>query len=182
MKGNEIQKCALFAKLIGYKVFAIQNGGECLTSATAHKTYSKYGESQVCKDDGKGGPFANQVYRLSERKGILFYVLCCCCCFFLFLSWVFIVFIRNLDLVPSLHFLVNNSCGRRWQKFFWMGRKNKNGTTRLAHPVDNSILHDELIILSSGRVNRTVNFLYFLDIVTIKRSNDEKPYHHRWKT
>lgn len=105
MKGNEIQKCALFAKLIGYKVFAIQNGGECLTSATAHKTYSKYGESQVCKGDGKGGPFANQVYRLSERKGILFYVLCCCCCFFLFLSWVFIVFIRNLDLVPSLHFL-----------------------------------------------------------------------------
>ncbi|XP_027050274.1 uncharacterized protein LOC113677635 [Pocillopora damicornis] len=69
MKGNEIQKCALFAKLVGYKVFAIQNGGECLTSATAHKTYSKYGESQVCKGDGKGGPFANQVYRLSERKG-----------------------------------------------------------------------------------------------------------------
>ncbi|XP_066027384.1 uncharacterized protein [Pocillopora verrucosa] len=69
MKGNEIQKCALYAKLIGYKVFAIQNGGECLTSATAHKTYSKYGESRVCKGDGKGGPFANQVYRLSERKG-----------------------------------------------------------------------------------------------------------------
>lgn len=74
MKGSEIQKCALYAKLIGYKVFAIQNGGECLTSATAHKTYSKYGESRVCKGDGKGGPFANQVYRLSERKGILFYV------------------------------------------------------------------------------------------------------------
>ena len=68
------------------------------------------------------------------------------------------------------------------ESFFWMGRKNKNDTTRLAHPVDNSILHNEFIILASGRVNWTVNILYFLDIVTIKRSNDEKPYHHRWKT
>ena len=102
MKGSEIQKCALYAKLIGYKVFAIQNGGECLTSATAHKTYSKYGESRVCKGDGKGGPFANQVYRLSERKGILFYVVVVVV---FFLSWVFIVFIRSLNLVPSLHFL-----------------------------------------------------------------------------
>ena len=63
-----IQKCALFAKLQGYKMFAVQDGGQCLTSPTAHLTYNKYGESQDCKNDGKGGPQANQVYRLKERK------------------------------------------------------------------------------------------------------------------
>ena len=63
-----IKKCALFAKLQGYKMFAIQDGGLCLTSPTAHKTYNKYGESQDCKSDGKGGFFANQVYSLPERK------------------------------------------------------------------------------------------------------------------
>jgi len=64
-----IQKCAVFAKLKGYKMFGIQDGGMCVTSASAHKTYNKYGESKDCKSDGKGGPWANQVYRFPERKG-----------------------------------------------------------------------------------------------------------------
>jgi len=64
-----IQKCAVFAKLKGYKMFGIQDGGLCVTSASAHKTYNKYGESKGCKSDGKGGPWANQVYRFPERKG-----------------------------------------------------------------------------------------------------------------
>ena len=50
-------------------MFGIQDGGFCATSATAHETYNKYGESQDCKSDGKGGPWANQVYRFPERKG-----------------------------------------------------------------------------------------------------------------
>ena len=64
-----IQKCAVFAKLKGYKMFGIQDGGMCVTSASAHETYNKYGESQDCKSDGKGGPWDNQVYRFPERKG-----------------------------------------------------------------------------------------------------------------
>ena len=64
-----IQKCAVFAKLKGHKMFGIQDGGMCVTSATAHETYNKYGESQDCKSDGKGGLLANQVYRFLERKG-----------------------------------------------------------------------------------------------------------------
>ena len=63
-----IQKCALFAKLQGYQMFAVQDGGLCLTSATAHKTYNKYGKSQDCESDGKGGPRDNQVYRLQKEK------------------------------------------------------------------------------------------------------------------
>ena len=33
------------------------------------KTYNKYGESQDCKNGGKGGLLANQVYRFPGRKG-----------------------------------------------------------------------------------------------------------------
>ena len=65
-----IQKCAVFAKLQGYKMFGIRHGGMmCVTSARAHKTYNIYGESDDCKSDGKGGPCANQVYRFLARKG-----------------------------------------------------------------------------------------------------------------
>ena len=71
---KSVQKCGLFAKLQGYQMFAGQDGGLCLTSPTAHKTFDKYGKSQDCKGDGKGGPWANQVYRLPERKGrLVFY-------------------------------------------------------------------------------------------------------------
>ncbi|XP_078364950.1 uncharacterized protein LOC144649337 [Oculina patagonica] len=67
-RNQAIQKCALFAKLQGYKMFAVQDGGHCRTSPTAHKTYNKYGESQDCKSDGKGGPWANQVYRFTKSE------------------------------------------------------------------------------------------------------------------
>ena len=50
-------------------MFGIQDGGMCVTSASAHETYNKYGESQDCESDGKGGPWANQVYRFPERRG-----------------------------------------------------------------------------------------------------------------
>ena len=45
-------------------MFAVQNGGWCAASATASQTYDKYGKSTACKDDGEGGPWANQVYEL----------------------------------------------------------------------------------------------------------------------
>jgi len=64
-----IQKCAVFAMLQRYKMFGIQDGGMCVTSSTPQITYKIYGESQECKSDGKGGPWANQVYRFPERKG-----------------------------------------------------------------------------------------------------------------
>ena len=68
-----IQKCAVFSKLKGFKMFGIQDGGMCVTSASAHETYSKYGESQDCKSDGKGGFLANHVYRFPGRKGIVMF-------------------------------------------------------------------------------------------------------------
>lgn len=49
------------------KTFGIQNGGMCVSGPNAHQTYSKYGESMDCKNDGEGGPWANQVYNLVGR-------------------------------------------------------------------------------------------------------------------
>ena len=64
-RNDAIQKCALAAKLRGYKTFAIQDGGMCVSGPNSHQTFDKYGKSQDCKNDGKGGPWANQVYRLT---------------------------------------------------------------------------------------------------------------------
>ena len=50
--------------------FAIQDGGQCFSSETAHQTYDKYGTSTECLPDGEGGPMANQVYKIKIGKGI----------------------------------------------------------------------------------------------------------------
>ena len=71
-RNDAIQKCALAAKLRGYKTFALQDGGMCASGPTANETFDKYGKSQDCKNDGKGGPWANQVYRLTgTMEGIV---------------------------------------------------------------------------------------------------------------
>ena len=59
---NAIAKCAVAAMRAGYSMFAVQNGGHCQASATAQQTFSNYGKSTACKNDGEGGPWANQVY------------------------------------------------------------------------------------------------------------------------
>jgi len=45
-----------------YRIFAVQNGGECFGSANAQKTFDKYGKSTACGKDGEGGVWANHVY------------------------------------------------------------------------------------------------------------------------
>ena len=59
---NPIEKCAVAAIRAGYGMFAVQNGGWCAASATAPKTFDKYGKSIACGSDGEGGPWANDVY------------------------------------------------------------------------------------------------------------------------
>ena len=59
---NAIKKCYYAAKKRGFKVFAVQNGGWCASSLLAAKTFNKYGRSSACRQDGEGGPWANQVY------------------------------------------------------------------------------------------------------------------------
>ena len=59
---DAINKCYKATKNRGFEVFALQNGGWCPSSETAEKTFNKYGKSGDCKNDGEGGPWANQVY------------------------------------------------------------------------------------------------------------------------
>ena len=59
---DPIAKCAVAAMRAGYRMFAVQDGGQCAASATAPQTFDKYGTSTACKADGEGGPWANQVY------------------------------------------------------------------------------------------------------------------------
>jgi len=59
---NAIAKCAIAARRKGFYMFALQHGGWCASSATAEKTFDKYGKSRDCQDDGEGGPWANNVY------------------------------------------------------------------------------------------------------------------------
>ena len=59
---NPIAKCAAAAMRRDYSMFAVQHGGWCAASATAGKTFNKYGKATACGSDGEGGPWANQVY------------------------------------------------------------------------------------------------------------------------
>lgn len=70
---DAVEKCAEVTRSRGWKVFAIQDGGWCASSPTAHLTYNKYGTAVNCVD-GKGGMFANDVYiingKTSQRLGL----------------------------------------------------------------------------------------------------------------
>ena len=65
------RKCALAAYKRGYRMFAIQHGGWCASARRAHLTYRRYGTSKRCRN-GKGGPWANDVYVLRGMKTRLF--------------------------------------------------------------------------------------------------------------
>ena len=66
-RANPIAKCAAAAMRAGYSMFAVQHGGWCAASATAPRTFDKYGKSTACKADGEGGPWANEVYVFNGR-------------------------------------------------------------------------------------------------------------------
>ena len=65
---DAINKCYKAAKKRGYKVFALQAGGWCASSATAENTFNRYGQSFDCIRDGEGGPSANQVYLIKGKE------------------------------------------------------------------------------------------------------------------
>ena len=73
---DAIEKCAFVAKQRGNKVFALQDGGMCLSSSTAHKTFQKYGTSSQCKSDGRGGKKTNHVYVIGGIKGMITLFIC----------------------------------------------------------------------------------------------------------
>ena len=60
---NSIKKCALEAAKMGYKVFAVQDGGACYSGPNAHLNYRAYGATG-CSAGEKGGHLENHVYLL----------------------------------------------------------------------------------------------------------------------
>ena len=63
-----VRDCARQARKRGYRLFAVQNGGECFIGPRAKITYKKYGPSKRCRG-GKGGPWANDVYIIVVKGG-----------------------------------------------------------------------------------------------------------------
>ncbi|XP_028400371.1 uncharacterized protein LOC114523594 [Dendronephthya gigantea] len=62
-RSNALMKCAEAAWDLGLKIFAVQNGGECMGEHDGERKYMKYGMSNLCHGDGLGGPYVNEVYR-----------------------------------------------------------------------------------------------------------------------
>ena len=68
---SPVAKCAVAAIRAGYRMFAVQDGGRCVASATAPQTFNSSGESDDCNVDGEGGQGANQVYRIKGNQTIM---------------------------------------------------------------------------------------------------------------
>ena len=72
-RSDAIFKCFAAAARRGYRTFAVQHQGWCATGPRAHLTFKKYGRSNRCRN-GKGGPWANDVYFIrGESKDIFVY-------------------------------------------------------------------------------------------------------------
>ena len=63
---NATMKCFETARNWSRPIFAVQDGGQCFTEAPG-QSYDKYGPSSDCKDDGEGGPMANDVFEIKNR-------------------------------------------------------------------------------------------------------------------
>ena len=63
---NVFLKCARAAYRRRFKVFGLQNGGQCFSGPEAHETYAKYGSSSSCHD-GLGVSWRNEVYRIKGK-------------------------------------------------------------------------------------------------------------------
>ncbi|XP_035700339.1 uncharacterized protein LOC118432826 [Branchiostoma floridae] len=62
---NPIEKCYQAASSRGFTVFAVQNGGQCFGSADGLNTFNRHGSSTACAANGKGGPWGNNVYKIT---------------------------------------------------------------------------------------------------------------------
>ena len=68
---NAVKKCALETAKVGFKAFALQDGGACLSGFFAHVNYSIYGETE-CPPGGMGGQNVSEVYLLGGK--FVFYI------------------------------------------------------------------------------------------------------------
>lgn len=62
-RASPLVKCADVARQQGYPVFAIQDGGRCMSGPAAEESYKQFGISRDCRGI-LGGAYANSVYKL----------------------------------------------------------------------------------------------------------------------
>lgn len=62
-----IRRCANAAHQLKIDVFAVQNGGQCFGGPEANLSYNKYGNSTRCANNGRGGPWSNQVFKINRK-------------------------------------------------------------------------------------------------------------------
>lgn len=62
-----IRRCANAAHQLKIDVFAVQNGGQCFGGPEASLSYNKYGNSTRCANNGRGGPWSNQVFKINRK-------------------------------------------------------------------------------------------------------------------
>ena len=61
---SPMEDCYKLAKKFGWRVFAVENYKNCQTASDADETYKKYGKSDKCKDNGRGGVWSYNAYRI----------------------------------------------------------------------------------------------------------------------
>ncbi|XP_019630028.1 PREDICTED: uncharacterized protein LOC109474217 [Branchiostoma belcheri] len=62
---HAIQKCYQVALSRGFPMFSVQDGGQCFGSADGLNTYNRYGPTTTCAEDGEGGAWGNEVYKIT---------------------------------------------------------------------------------------------------------------------
>ena len=62
---DAIDKCYRCARRFGYKVFALQDGGQCFSDATGD--FERYGTA-TCSGNGLDGRYANDVYQINGES------------------------------------------------------------------------------------------------------------------
>ena len=63
-----VEECAKMAKKNGFKVFGLQDGGQCFSGPNAEKTYNKYGSTNNCPSNGLGTGWVNNVYGINSEN------------------------------------------------------------------------------------------------------------------
>lgn len=66
-RNDSIDKCFRAAEKRGFHIFAVQDGGRCQASASAIKTFHKYGHYQQCPPYGRRGKQINHVYYIKGK-------------------------------------------------------------------------------------------------------------------
>ena len=65
-RSDPLGKCSRAARERGFEIFSLQYGGQCF--AGNGLSYQRFGKSNDCNADGRGGTWANEVYAFNYNR------------------------------------------------------------------------------------------------------------------